>query len=88
MKGGGCCPKDPKIIFISLNIFYLFNPLHPNISMHIILTVLYTLLKVHASRIYLSIKNSLSWWSFPLFSTPSSLIQGWNCKEKLDASNS
>ena len=44
------------------------NPLHPNISIHILLTVLYTLPKVLTRRICLLIKSFFRWWSFPLFS--------------------
>ena len=44
------------------------NPLHPNISMHILLTVLYIFLKVLKRRIWFTIKRFSSWWSFPLFS--------------------
>ena len=46
------------------------NPLHPNISMHILHTVLYTFLKVLTRRICLTIKSFFSWWSFPLFLWP------------------
>ena len=46
----------------------LFNPLHPNISIHILHTVLYTFNKVLTRRICLTIKSFFSWWSFSLFS--------------------
>ena len=36
------------------------NPLHPNISMHILLTVLYTFTKVQTRRICLTIKSFLA----------------------------
>ena len=39
----------------------LVNPLHPNISMHILHTVLYTFPKRLARRICLTIKSCLSW---------------------------
>ena len=45
----------------------LYNPLHPNISMHILHTVQYTFPKVMTRRICATIN---SWWSFPLFSWP------------------
>ena len=35
----------------------LFNPLHPNISMHILHTVLYTFPKVLTRRICLTVKS-------------------------------
>ena len=38
-------------------------------------------------RICFTIKSFLSYWSYPLFSRPSCAIQGWYCKEKLDASH-
>ena len=46
----------------------VFNHLHPNISMHILLTVLYVLPYLLARRICLTIKRFFSWLSFPLFS--------------------
>ena len=48
----------------------LIKPLHPNISIHILHTVLYTFPKVLTRRICLTIKSFFSWWSFPLFSWP------------------
>ena len=41
-----------------------FSPLHPNISMHILHTVLYTFHKVLTWRICSKIKSSFSWWLF------------------------
>ena len=66
---------------------YFLNPLHPNINMHILHTVLYTFLVVLTRRIYLKIKSFFRWWSFSLFSWPQCVIQGWYCKENLDASH-
>ena len=43
------------------------NPFYPNISMHILHTVLYTFPKILTRRIYLTIKSFFSWRSFPLF---------------------
>ena len=63
------------------------NPLHPNISMHILHTVLYTFPKRLTRRICFTINSCFSWWSSLLFSWLSCLIQGWYCKEKLDASH-
>ena len=48
----------------------VFNPLHPNIRMHILHTVLYTFPDVVARRICFTIKRLFSWLSFPLFSWP------------------
>ena len=39
-------------------------------------------------RICLTIRSFLNYWSFPLFSWPLHLTQGWYCKEKLEASHS
>ena len=64
------------------------NPFHPNIKMHFLLTVFYTIFKVAMRKICLSIKKIYSWWLFPLFSWPSCMIQGLYCWEKLDASHS
>ena len=46
------------------------DPLHPNISKHILHTVLYTFPKLLTRRIWLTIKSFFSWWSFPLLSWP------------------
>ena len=64
------------------------NPLHPNISMHILHTVLHTFPKVLIRRICSPVKSFFSWWSFPLFSWPLCVIQGCYCKEKVDVSRS
>ena len=63
------------------------NPLHPNISMQTLHTMLYTFPKGLTRRICLTIK-SFSFWSFPLFLYPKCVIQGWYCKEKLDTNHS
>ena len=34
------------------------------------------------------IKSFINWWSFPWFSWSKCLIQGWYCKEKLEAGQS
>ena len=46
----------------------MFNTLHPNISIHILRTVLCTLSNVLTRRTCLTIKSFFCWWSFPLFS--------------------
>ena len=56
--------------------------------MHILLTVLCTFPKMLTRRICLTIKSFFTWWSFPLFSWPYCLIQGWYCEENLDFSHS
>ena len=62
------------------------NPFHPNISSHILHTVLYTFPKWWQGEfVLLAIKSFFSLWSFPLFSWPSCVNQGWYCREKLDA---
>ena len=62
--------KSVWIICSATKLFMsiVFNPLHPNISMHILLTVLFIFLKVPKRRIWFTIKRFSSWWSFPLFS--------------------
>ena len=61
------------------------NSLHPNISMHILHTVLYTFPKVLTRRICLLIKSFFHWWPFPLLSWPQCAM---HCGEKLDADHS
>ena len=46
----------------------VFNPLHPNISIHIFYTLVYTNQLVLTRRICLTIKSFLGWQSFLLFS--------------------
>ena len=41
----------------------LFNPLHPNTSIHILHTVLFTFLISVTKRIWLTIRSFLNWWS-------------------------
>ena len=48
-----------NILSTVFSAFHLFNPLHPNISMYILHTVLYTFPKVLTRRIYLTIKSSM-----------------------------
>ena len=79
------CVTFPHMMHVSLKFF---NPQHHNISMHILHNVLYLFPKVLRRRICLTIKSFLSWWSFLIFSWLLSVIQGWSCKEKLDASHS
>ena len=52
----------------------ILNPLHPNISRHILHTVHHTCTMVLTRTIWLTIKSCFGWWSFPLFSWPSSVI--------------
>ena len=67
---------------------YISNPLHPNISTHILHTGLNTFPNVLAKRICLTINWFFCKLSFPLFLWPWRLIHGWNWKEKLDAGHS
>ena len=48
-------------------LFFSLNPLHPNISMHILHTALYIFPKVLTGRICLPIKRFLPRWTFPYF---------------------
>ena len=64
------------------------KPLHPNISIHILHTVLCTFPKVLTRRISLTINSIFCCGLFPLFSWPPRVIQRWYCKEKLDVSQS
>ena len=60
--------NDDPIVFFFLIIS---NPLHPNISMHILHTVLYTFPKLLRRRICWIITSFfINWWLFPLFLWP------------------
>ena len=61
----GCIRFGHSLWFIAMSP--LINPLHPNISVHILHTVLCTLTKELTRRICLNIVNFFNWWSFPLF---------------------
>ena len=63
----------------------VFNLLHPYIRTHILHNIPYTFPKMLTRRICLTIKSFSGYWSCPLFSWPSSLIQGWKirCKSLL-----
>ena len=63
------------------------NPLHLDIRVYILHTVLYMHPKVLKKRICVTIKSISCCLSFPLLSWPQCVIQGWYCKEKLDASH-
>ena len=63
------------------------NPLHPNISIHILHTVFHTLPNVLRRRICRTIKSFFSWGSLSWSLWPQYLIHGWYCKEKLDGSD-
>ena len=67
--------KSPKSLYMRL----FLNPLPPDISVHILHTIHHTFPKVLTRRICLIITSCFSWWSFPLFSWPWHLIQGWFC---------
>ena len=53
-----------------------FNPPHPNISLHILSTLLYTFPKGLTGRFFLKTKSCFSWWSFPPFSSTFILNSG------------
>ena len=71
------CYTYPHRNFQNPSKKYPLISLHPDISMHILYTVLYTFLSILTRRICLKIKSFFSWWSFPLFSWPQCAIQGW-----------
>ena len=79
--------KD-KTIGPEENGLTLLNSLHTNINIHILHTVIHTFSKRLKRRICVTIKSCFSWWSSPLISGLSCLIQGWYGKEKLDVSHS
>ena len=49
----------------TFNIHLLINPLYPNISRHILHSILYTFPELLTRRICLKIKSFISCWSFP-----------------------
>ena len=51
-----------------LRLWLYLNPIHPNISMHILHTFLYIFTEVMTRRICQKIKGFFGWWSFPLIS--------------------
>ena len=65
---------NTAVILVSFNTFTTYlpscNPLHPNISLHILHTFLDTFPEVLTRRICLPIIRFLPWWPFPLFSWP------------------
>ena len=58
--------------------------LHPIITIYFFHIVLSTFAMVLTRRICLTIRIFVNYWSFPLFSWPLHLIQGWFCEEKLE----
>ena len=63
-------PYIQAVIYIYNWLHDVFNPLHSNIRIHMLQTVLYIFPYVLARRICLTIKSFFSWLSFPLFSWP------------------
>ena len=62
-----------KVDFLQMKMngyVYDLSPLHPNISMHILRTDLFTFPREQTRRICLTIKSFFSWLSFPLFYWP------------------
>ena len=70
-----------KRVWLLLFIVNCFVTLNLHISMHVLLSVLYIFPMVLTRNLFNS-QNLFCWWSFPLFSWPKCLIQGWYCKEK------
>ena len=70
-----------KLLPQTLSFCLFLNPLHPNVSMHILHTVLYKFPWVLTRRICSTIL-SFFWWQFPLFSRPLWVIWECYCKEK------
>ena len=68
-------------------IAWALNPLHANIRIHILHTVLFIFPIAIVRRIFVRIGCSPNKWSCLLFSLPFHLIQKWYCKEKLDISH-
>ena len=59
---GNCCITQFQSCLMQLPCLLVsFNPFHLNISMHILLTVLYTFPVVLTMRICFTIKNLFSW---------------------------
>ena len=79
--------KMKEKIYGDLEIFASVLTLYSLISV-CIFSVLFSLRFQQYQQESLTIKSFFSWWSFPLFSWPSCVIQGRYCKEKLDASHS
>ena len=67
---------------------HFLDPLHPNISIYFLHTVLYTFPMALTRRICLTIKSFLSWWSFPSISWPQCLFLGWYWWEKMITNHS
>ena len=47
-----------------MELYYIFNPLHPDISMHILHTVIYTFPIEKTRRTFLLIKCLVGWCHF------------------------
>ena len=59
-----------------------FNPLSPDIKMHILITDLHAFLMKLVRRICLNIKKYYPQWSLPLFLSLEYSNKQWSCKEK------
>ena len=79
--------KKKQIVKIDRTKLSAINPLLSLTSVSIFSILLPGHSRVLTRRICPTIKRFFIWWSSPLFSWPSCLIQGWCCKEKLDASH-
>ena len=87
-EGWGLTRWKNKTLVTSWYCTCSISPLNPNISTHILYTVLYTFPKVLTRRICFTIKSFFSFWLFTLFLLPKYLTHGWYCYEKLDANHS
>ena len=63
-------PNGEETWAVKWTAYAQHNPLHPNISINILHTVLSTFPKVITRRICLTIRSFFCQWSFPLFSWP------------------
>lgn len=63
------------------NAYSALNPLHPNISMYILHTVLYTLPIALTRRIEKKSGVFLSFWSFPYFQEPWNTNAHFSCND-------
>ena len=59
--------RFPQVVGALDGLHIPINPLHPNINMLILYTLLPTFPKVLTMRIYLKIRSSFIWWSFSIF---------------------
>ena len=66
-----------KLLFFYRISLCLVKPSHPNISMHILHTVLYTFPRILIRRICWEIKSLFGWWSLRRNKMPAVSLRGW-----------